>query len=120
MNIQTGPMATRIAFNKYSTSPQTSYVYSLRSDDTANPLLLVRLQPNGLFSCAPVSADTVLYKPNAILRLEFEYTLPITTPLPSLPGTSSFLRKALRATREAAKNNAAASFDTSLWNALKY
>lgn len=123
INIQTEAMAQAILENRPSAQrPQTSYVYALRSTDTSGPILLLRLQPNGMFSCAPTATDTIIRKPTgARLYLEFVQELPLATPLPPLAGTSSFLRKAARATRAVLGGTQVdLAMQVNLWNALAY
>jgi len=121
INIQTQAIASAIKAWRKGSRPQTCYVYALRSDDVPGPLLLLRLQPNGMFSCAAANADTIIYKPQSRLYLEFMQELPLGTPLPPTAGTSSFLRKAGRATKAILNGiEPKLASQTELWNALQY
>lgn len=92
MNLQTFRMARDLATSS-NLSANTTYVYTLRNLADGEPIINLRLWPNGSFSTNAVTSDTLILKPNDQLYLQFERQLPTGSPLPPLARTQ---RAALR------------------------
>jgi hypothetical protein len=97
---QTMNMAYELGkFAQDMTSSDVSYLYNI-VNEAGTPLLLVRLNPNGIFTTTP-SASTVVYPGNTYLR--YFGTLPTSSPLPPLTAQAKLLRHTLaRASRSKA------------------
>jgi hypothetical protein len=103
--IQTSLMAADCASFKGSEST-TSYLYSIRSP-TGTPLLVVRLNPNGIFSTNAVTTSVTIPLTAGIgqyLTMQYEGTLDIAQPLPPLTyQTRKFLNELRLAPKRAIK-----------------
>jgi hypothetical protein len=119
-NLQTKAM--RRALKAAPPTPQNaSHVYQLRAEGIAGPLMYVRLQPSGMFTCPAVTTTTTIFKGNVRLYLEFAFVLPLSTPLPATPSGPRMIKYAQKAARESRKSgNINTCYQIHLWNNLRY
>jgi len=98
INLQTRPMTDQLANTVENRA--TSYLYALRSKQDPEPIRIIRLNPNGMFTTTAVTADTLILKPRDEVFLTFEGTLPVDSPLPPM---TSAMRMRARHFRKAQK-----------------
>lgn len=80
MSVQTELMREALATQANQSSSNTSWVYNL-TNASGTPLLVVRLNPNGMFTSNPVTQAVVF--PSKGLKLVFLQQLPLSDPLPA-------------------------------------
>lgn len=98
MDVQTIFMAEALKKSHMSSDPNRSWLYSIRSDDTEIPLIIIRLNPCGMFTTAAKPTDVLLYTERR-LRLQYEGELPLTSPLPSPSSEArAYQRRLMKAT----------------------
>lgn len=97
LNMQTALMAESLRLSN-GLDPNTTYVYTLRSADTNDPIINMRLWSDGIWSTNAVTSDTLILKPGIELYLQFDRTLPAGS---SLPTISRMDRSVLRDYRKA-------------------
>lgn len=84
--------------------PNTSQLYQLYTSTNPSPLLLLRLQPNGMFSTTPTDVVALLQAPpGGELYLRYLQSLPMNSPLPNAAQAELVLYNAARKTRRAVK-----------------
>lgn len=81
-----------------------SQLYNVYIDGTEGPVLLVRMQPNGMFTTNPVAADTLMHDLalSGAVRFEYLQDLSMSSPLPALP---TLYRKRLQGMTKATRKN---------------
>lgn len=95
-------------------SDTLSYIYALKSRNTQGVLLLLRLNPNGMWTSPATTVDTILpFSNNDEFFLEFIEILPVSTPLPKQNSARKFY-SSLRANQRDCNKSLVTLFNMSL------
>lgn len=92
MNYQTQYMAEDLKAS-VDLPTNSTYVYTLRVRGDPDPIMRLRLWPDGMWTAPPLTTDTLILKPGQEMYLQFEMILPTGSLMPQF---TSLQRRTLR------------------------